>query len=158
RCATPGRAPNSRATSRSLANISAYDWTAMPAHGCIGFIGGEGVRLDSFQKILGQAVNSLITWPFQGIHDVDKSRRFLQNPPYVCGYMCGYQGGTMARHVQRLTRKAIAKMNEPGYHPDGHGLYLQISSAKTKSWIFRYMLNGRAREMGLGSMPPISLA
>jgi integrase len=33
---------------------------------------------------------------------------------------------------------------------DGDGLYLQIKPAGTKSWLFRYTLRGRAREMGLG--------
>jgi Arm DNA-binding domain len=32
---------------------------------------------------------------------------------------------------------------------DGGGLYLQIKPAGTKSWLFRYTLRGRAREMAL---------
>jgi integrase len=35
---------------------------------------------------------------------------------------------------------------------DGDGLYLQIAPADTKSWLFRYTLRGRAREMGLGAV------
>ena len=31
------------------------------------------------------------------------------------------------------------------------GLYLQVTSAEAKSWLYRYMLNGKARAMGLGS-------
>lgn len=42
--------------------------------------------------------------------------------------------------------------------PDGGGLYLQVSSAGTKSWVFRFMLHGRAREMGLGAASDIGLA
>jgi integrase len=41
---------------------------------------------------------------------------------------------------------------------DGGGLYLQVSNGGTKSWVLRYMLNGRAREMGLGPFHTISLA
>lgn len=34
---------------------------------------------------------------------------------------------------------------------DGSGLYLQIMPSGSKSWVMRYMLNGKARTMGLGS-------
>ena len=43
------------------------------------------------------------------------------------------------------------------YH-DGGGLYLQVSAGGAKSWIFRFMLDGRAREMGLGPVHAIPLA
>jgi hypothetical protein len=55
---------------------------------------------------------------------------------------------------------------KPGVHPDGGGLYLQVTESKTKepgtgkfskSWIFRYRCAGREREMGLGSLKTISL-
>jgi integrase len=45
-----------------------------------------------------------------------------------------------------------------GMHADGNGLYLQVRQgtvARTrfsKSWVFRFQLNGRRREMGLGSL------
>lgn len=41
---------------------------------------------------------------------------------------------------------------------DGGGLYLQIAATGAKSWIYRYMLDGRAREMGLGPLHVISLS
>lgn len=34
---------------------------------------------------------------------------------------------------------------------DGNGLNLQIMASGSKSWVFRYMLNGKARTMGLGA-------
>jgi len=43
-------------------------------------------------------------------------------------------------------------------YPDGAGLYLQVTGEHAKSWIFRYSLRGRAREMGLGSFRKVSLA
>ena len=43
-------------------------------------------------------------------------------------------------------------------HADGGGLYLQVSGTGSKSWIYRFMLNGRARNMGLGPLHTISLA
>jgi hypothetical protein len=33
----------------------------------------------------------------------------------------------------------------------GEGLYLQIANGGTKSWLFKYRLNGKDREMGLGT-------
>jgi integrase len=63
----------------------------------------------------------------------------------------------MARTTERLTAlkvdrlvKAKAKARRPGWYHDGHGLYLQIAEGGA-SWVYRYMLNGRARWMGLGS-------
>jgi integrase len=41
---------------------------------------------------------------------------------------------------------------------DGDGLYLQVSNATSKSWIFRYRYNGKNREMGLGPLKSVSLA
>jgi integrase len=64
----------------------------------------------------------------------------------------------MARHVHKLSAKAVESKRKPGYYPDGAGLYLQVSKGGSKSWLFRFMLNGRAREMGLGSLLAISLA
>lgn len=42
----------------------------------------------------------------------------------------------------------------PGYHADGDGLYLQVTPSGARSWILRYQIGGRRREMGLG---PVSL-
>lgn len=64
----------------------------------------------------------------------------------------------MARRLQRLSAKAVQAEKRPGYHADGGGLYLQVSPAGTKSWVFRFKLSGRAREMGLGPLHAISLA
>ncbi|MDG9966951.1 integrase arm-type DNA-binding domain-containing protein [Achromobacter mucicolens] len=42
-----------------------------------------------------------------------------------------------------------------GMHLDGAGLYLQVSKSGAKSWIFRYQLDKRRREMGLGSLSAV---
>jgi integrase len=44
-------------------------------------------------------------------------------------------------------------------YPDGLGLYLQVSQAGTKSWIFRFKMPGAktSREMGLGSFHDFTL-
>lgn len=62
------------------------------------------------------------------------------------------------RQLHRLNALQVAKENSPGYYPDGGGLYLQISPSGSRSWIFRYVLAGRAREMGLGPLSLLSLA
>lgn len=64
----------------------------------------------------------------------------------------------MARTHDRLTALSIARATKPGYHADGAGLYLQITTTKAKSWIFRFAMAGRRREMGLGPFPAVSLA
>ncbi|MBB6590990.1 integrase arm-type DNA-binding domain-containing protein [Ralstonia solanacearum] len=63
-----------------------------------------------------------------------------------------------SRQIHRLNALRVAKEVAPGYHADGGGLYLQISSSGSRSWIFRYSLAKRAREMGLGPLSAISLA
>jgi len=40
-------------------------------------------------------------------------------------------------------------------HADKNGLYLQVSAASTKRWIYRYSLHGRRREMGLGALATV---
>ena len=64
----------------------------------------------------------------------------------------------MAQTIDRLTALKVQKIKKPGYHADGGGLWLQVSQAGGKSWIFAYSLRGRAREMGLGSASRVSLA
>lgn len=65
----------------------------------------------------------------------------------------------MPRKVhERLAARTVATIKAPGYHIDGEGLYLQVLKSGAKSWVFRYMLSGRAREMGLGSASTFSLA
>ena len=53
---------------------------------------------------------------------------------------------------------AIARAKAPGYYSDGGGLFLQISRYGTASWVFRYRIDNRLREMGLGSLDTIGLA
>lgn len=64
----------------------------------------------------------------------------------------------MARLIEKLTPLGIAKQRKPGYYGDGAGLWLQVSASGSKSWIFRYTLAGKQREMGLGSLVTLSLA
>jgi integrase len=56
-----------------------------------------------------------------------------------------------------LTLKEVAKLTEIGRHFDEDGLYLQVRSADARSWILRYMLDGRERWLGLGSARTFNL-
>ena len=43
-------------------------------------------------------------------------------------------------------------------YADGGGLYLRVTHSGTKNWVFRFMLNGRPRWMGVGPLHTIGLA
>ena len=64
----------------------------------------------------------------------------------------------MKRKFNRLSARTVAAAVKRGRYPDGDGLYLQVSSFKTKAWIFRFTLYGKHRQMGLGSVRTVSLA
>ena len=62
----------------------------------------------------------------------------------------------MARLIEQLTEAKIRKICTPGLYADGRGLYLQIR-AGGRSWIFRFTLNGRTRDKGIGALADIGL-
>ena len=64
----------------------------------------------------------------------------------------------MARTLNRLTAKEVEKKTAPGLYGDGGGLTLQITKAGVKSWLYRYMINGKAYGMGLGPIHTVTLA
>lgn len=60
-----------------------------------------------------------------------------------------------------LTTKTVEKIIRaglPGMTNDGDGLYLKVGRSGGASWIFRYKIAGKTRDMGLGGIPEISLA
>jgi len=64
----------------------------------------------------------------------------------------------MVRQIGKLTALAVARANKPGKICDGGGLYLDIDPNGAKGWVYRFRLNGRDREMGLGPLHTIGLA
>src|SRR6266446_7068944 len=64
----------------------------------------------------------------------------------------------MARPSNRLSAVEVRSIGHKGMFHDGGGLYLQVSAGGAKSWIYRFTLDGRAREMGLGPVHVIPLA
>jgi hypothetical protein len=63
----------------------------------------------------------------------------------------------MAR-TGKLSAVEVTKAQGPAVLHDGGGLYLRVSAAGAKSWVFRFQLDGKRRDMGLGPYPDISLA
>jgi integrase len=60
--------------------------------------------------------------------------------------------------AEKLTALRAKGAKAPGLYGDGKGLCLRVSEGAGKSWVLRYMLNGRAREMGIGSYSDYTLS
>jgi integrase len=58
--------------------------------------------------------------------------------------------GKLSAVVVKALRHDPTKGKKPVRFGDGDGLYLQVAPGDTKSWLLRYQLHGKAREMGLG--------
>lgn len=61
------------------------------------------------------------------------------------------------REKEKLTEKLVEKITKPGRYGDGAGLWLQVGPAGNKAWLFCYMIAGRSRQMGLGTVHTFSL-
>ena len=57
----------------------------------------------------------------------------------------------------KLNPKQVENLTEPGTYEDGDGLRLVVKPTGRKSWLLRFQLAGRRREMGLGPYPEVSL-
>lgn len=64
----------------------------------------------------------------------------------------------MPRQLAKLSALQVAKLNKPGLYGDGGGLTLQITTRLNKSWLFRFMRDGKAYGMGLGPTHTVTLA
>lgn len=64
----------------------------------------------------------------------------------------------MARDIGKLSAVLVRNKNAPGLYSDGGGLYLQVTEAGAKTWVYRFQLNGKRRDMGLGSVHTVTLA
>lgn len=62
------------------------------------------------------------------------------------------------RSLNRLSALFVKRNNTPGNYSDGGGLWMQVHGPTSKSWIYRYRLAGRERELGLGPVSDVSLA
>lgn len=64
----------------------------------------------------------------------------------------------MAGKLTAAAVKSLVAKGKPGATADGGGLYLRVTAPGMGKWTLRYMLGGKAREMGLGSSADVSLA
>jgi integrase len=64
----------------------------------------------------------------------------------------------MARIAKKLNVRKIKTCVKPGHrYGDGDGLFIQVTKTGVRSWIFRYVIKGRERWMGLGALRFVSL-
>ncbi len=67
----------------------------------------------------------------------------------------------MFQTLNRLSQLEVINA-KVGMHADGGGLYLQVTKTASgqlnKSWLYRYAVGGRERQMGLGSLTEVKLA
>jgi integrase len=64
----------------------------------------------------------------------------------------------MARSLHRLTARQVDAAKTPSRLADGGGLYLRITAAGTRTWVFRSLSEGRQREVALGLASRVTLA
>lgn len=60
--------------------------------------------------------------------------------------------------MPKLNVKTVAAAKSPGMIADGDGLYLNVKASGKKSWIFRSVIQGKRRELGIGSVDLVGLA
>lgn len=59
---------------------------------------------------------------------------------------------------KKLTALKVNQATKPGRYADGNGLYLVVEISGAKRWLLRLVVNGRRRDMGLGSARLVPLA
>ena len=66
----------------------------------------------------------------------------------------------MPKKLSNALTPLAVKNAKPGRHADGGGLHLLVKESGARSWVYRFMLNGKSRDLGLGPAGPdgISLA
>jgi len=57
----------------------------------------------------------------------------------------------MPRRLHNALTALSVKNAGPGRHADGGGLQLLVKEGGARSWVFRFMLNGKSRDIGLGA-------
>ena len=59
--------------------------------------------------------------------------------------------------MKKLNNKQLMGLTN-GKHYNGNGLYINLIEQRRGKWSFRYRINQKYREMGLGKFPDVSLA
>ena len=66
----------------------------------------------------------------------------------------------MPKKLSNVLTPLAVKNAKPGRHADGGGLHLLVKDSGARSWVYRFMLGGKSRDVGLGAagLGGISLA
>jgi integrase len=63
------------------------------------------------------------------------------------------------KHAEkRLSAATVRTIQEPGFYADGNGLHLKVDRSGAKRWVQRLVIQGKRRDIGLGSAGLVSLA
>lgn len=57
----------------------------------------------------------------------------------------------MPRKLSNALTPLAVKNAKPGRHADGGGLHLLVKESGARSWVYRFMLRGKSRDVGLGA-------
>lgn len=82
-------------------------------------------------------------------------------PNLFVGRYVGQMSGTKptGQHLEkRLSAAKVRTLTVPGLHGDGNGLYLKVDPSGAKRWIQRLVIEGKRRDVGLGSTSLVGLA
>ena len=60
----------------------------------------------------------------------------------------------MPRKVSNALTPLSVKNAKPGRHADGGGLNLLVKDSGARSWVYRFMIAGKSRDIGLGAAGP----
>ena len=64
----------------------------------------------------------------------------------------------MPKKLTNALTPLTVKNAKPGRHADGGGLHLLVKETGSRSWVYRFMLKGTSRDIGLGSAGPGGLS
>ncbi len=60
----------------------------------------------------------------------------------------------MPKKLSNALTPLTVKNAKPGRHADGGGLHLLVKESGARSWVYRFMLSGKSRDVGLGAAGP----
>ena len=60
--------------------------------------------------------------------------------------------------MKKLTSRFVQSITKPGKYYDGNNVFLRVHTSGSKKWVQRCTINGKRREIGLGSANIVSLA
>ena len=72
----------------------------------------------------------------------------------LSGNLFGNGDYAMPRKLHNALTPLSVKNAKPGRHADGAGLHLLVKETGARSWVYRFMLKGKSRDIGLGAAGP----